>query len=160
LWIISYGCDVFSLGQAYNPPPPSTFIFNALTTQATHIPNLHSTLQPAFWKGKPHQPLAPPSAMPRTTKLAPAGQNHFVDFSSYRWGESHSPCFIFSRNFTDVASRTSITISPRLRPGLPSMLFWDCVPGCHRYALYCPPDKTNSATCTLKRTQCILHHRG
>jgi hypothetical protein len=31
--------------------------------------------------------------MPHTTKLAPTGQNHFIDFGCYRWGESHSPCF-------------------------------------------------------------------
>jgi hypothetical protein len=61
-----------------------------------------------------------PREIRHTTKLAPTGQKHFIDFSSYRWGESHSSCFIFSRNFTDVASRTSITISRRLRPGLPS----------------------------------------
>ena len=72
-------------------------------------------------KGKPHQSLAPPSALIPTTKLAPTGQKHFIYFGSCRWGESHSPCFIFSRNFPDVASRTFITISPRLRPGLPSL---------------------------------------
>ena len=113
--------------------------FQCATVRVIHIPNLPASHLPTPWKGNPHQPLAPPSAMPPTTKLAPAGQKHFFDFGCYRWGESHSPCFIFSRNFTDVASRTSITISPRLRPGLPSMLSWDCVPGYHRYAQYCLP---------------------
>ena len=28
-----------------------------------------------------------------TTKLAPTGQKHFIDFGCYRRGESHSPCF-------------------------------------------------------------------
>ena len=102
---------------------------NALTTQTTHIPNLHSTLHTAPWKAKPHQSLAPPSALIPTTKLAPTGQKHFIDFGSCRWGESNSPCFIFSRNFPDVAS------------GLSSLFPRDFVPGYHRYAQYCLPGR-------------------
>jgi hypothetical protein len=99
---------------------PNIIIFLIHQQSKLYIPNLHASHPPTPWKGNPRQPWAPPSALTHTTKLAPTGQKHFIDFGCYRWGESHSPCFIFSRNFTDVASRTSITISPRLRPGLPS----------------------------------------
>ena len=51
--------------------------------------------------------------MPHTTKLAPTGQNHFIDFGCYRRGESHSPCFYIHTE-----------------------LYRDFVHGYQRYALY------------------------
>ena len=57
----------------------------------SHFP--HCALNYAL-KGQP--PSAGGTALgndTHTTKLAPTGQKHFIDFGCYRWGESHSPCF-------------------------------------------------------------------
>ena len=41
-----------------------------------------------------------------------------IDFGSYRWGESHSPCFIFSLNCSENLSRAIIaTLSTAFQTG-------------------------------------------
>ena len=56
---------------------------NALTPQATHIHNLHSTLHTTPWKVKTHQPLAPLSALPPHNKTRPNGSTTLIPNSSF-----------------------------------------------------------------------------
>ena len=72
---------------------PNIIIFLYTNNQSYTFPISTLRTQPTSRKGKNHQSWTPSSAMTHTTKLAMAGQVHFIDFSSYRWGESHSPCF-------------------------------------------------------------------
>ena len=61
----------------------------------SHFP--HCALNYAL-KGQP--PSAGGTALgndTHTTKLAPTGQKHFIDFGCYRWGESHSPCIDWNK---------------------------------------------------------------
>ena len=57
--------------------------FNALTISAIHIHNLPAAHPPALCKGKPHQPLAPSSAMPHTAKTRPSGAKALIPNSSF-----------------------------------------------------------------------------
>ena len=41
-----------------------------------------------------------------------------IDFGSCRWGESHSPCFIFSLNCPETPSLVALAVFPILRPML------------------------------------------
>ena len=59
-----------------HPIPLQWQIYQCVNTPNHTIPNLHSTLHTTPCKGKPHQPLALPSALKHRTKLAPSGQKH------------------------------------------------------------------------------------
>jgi hypothetical protein len=65
--------------------------------------------------------------MPHTTKLAPTGQNHFIDFGCYRWGESHSPCFHLKLE-TCVSTPKLISFRVTLKSASKCSIDWNMPP--------------------------------